>query len=130
MWLVGTHKQTFVGLACFVGFRVRLDRAVSIGRCSTSVKSLRRRFELQRLARPSVLLACHPVEVRSRVYRQVSSLGEVLFEQAIRVLIGSALPRTLRIAEVDIDIGRQAKPAMIREFLATVPSQGFIQFSR
>ncbi len=48
-----------------------------------------------------------------RVHRQVGSLGEVLSEQAIGVLVGTALPRTLRIAEVHIDVGRQAKPPMI-----------------
>ena len=62
-----------------------------------------------------------------RVYGQVGSLGEVLSEQTIGVLIGTPLPRTLRIAEVDIDVGRQAKSSMIREFLTPVPSQGFVQ---
>ena len=65
-----------------------------------------------------------------RVYGQVGSLGEVLSEQAIGVLIGTTLPRTLRIAEVDIDVGCLAKPSMIREFLAPVPGQGFIQLGR
>ncbi len=65
-----------------------------------------------------------------RVYGQVGSLGEVLSEQAIGVLIGTTLPRALRITEVDIDVGRQAKPSMIREFLAPVPGQGFVKLGR
>ncbi len=60
-----------------------------------------------------------------RVYRQVGSLGEVLSEQAVGVLVGTALPRAARVAEVNIDVRRQAKAAMIREFLAAVPGQGF-----
>ncbi len=58
-----------------------------------------------------------------RVYRQVGSLGEVLSEQTIGILVGTALPRTSRVAEVNIDVRRQAKAAMIREFLAAVPRQ-------
>ena len=52
-----------------------------------------------------------------RVYRHVGAFGEVLSEQAISVLIGTPLPRALRITEVDIDVGRQAEPAMVREEL-------------
>ncbi len=58
-----------------------------------------------------------------RVHRQVGSFGEVLSEQAIGVLIRTTLPWTSRITEVDIDVGRQAKAAMIREFPAAVPGQ-------
>ena len=41
-----------------------------------------------------------------RVDREVGTLGEVLAQQAIGVLVRPALPRTLRIAEVDRGIGR------------------------
>ncbi len=67
------------------------------------------------------------VQISLRVYQQVGSLGEILIEQAIGALIGATLPRTLRIAEVNIDVGRQGKPPLSREFLAPVPSQGLIQ---
>jgi hypothetical protein len=43
-----------------------------------------------------------PIQVRLRVGGQVGALREVLAEETVRVLIGSALPRTLRIAEVDL----------------------------
>ena len=104
--------------------------AVSTGRCNTCVKSLCRRFELQRFAGPFVELPCHLVQMRLRVYRQVGALGEVLSEQAVGVLVGSALPRTSRVTEVNIDVGRQAKPPMIREFLAPIPGQRFVQLGR
>jgi len=68
--------------------------------------------------------------MRLAVRRQVGPFGEVLAEQAIGVLVGTALPRALRIAEVNIDVGRQAKPPMIGQFLAAVPGQRFVQFAR
>src|SRR5580765_6335056 len=49
--------------------------------------------------------------------------------QTIGVLIRAALPRALRVAEVDIDVGRQGKSSMIRKLLAPVPSQRFVQLS-
>ena len=65
-----------------------------------------------------------------RVYRHVGAFGEVLSEQAISALIGTPLPWALRITEVDIDVGRQAEPAMVREFLAPVPGQGLVELGR
>jgi hypothetical protein len=87
--------------------------AGSIDRCNTSVKSFCRGFKLQSFARPFVDLARHLVQMGLAVHRQVGPLGEVLPEQAIGVLVGTALPRTLRIAEVNIDVCRQAKPSVI-----------------
>src|SRR3974390_3030266 len=80
--------------------------AASTDRRNTCVKSLCWGFKPQGLARPLVELACHFVQVSLRVDRQVSSFRKVLSQQTIAVLIGTALPRTLRIAEVNIDIGR------------------------
>jgi putative tryptophan/tyrosine transport system substrate-binding protein len=48
------------------------------------------------------------------MHRQVGALREVLSQQAIGVLVRAALPRTLRIAKINIDIGRQRKATMIR----------------
>ena len=36
-------------------------------------------------------------------------------------------PRALRIAKIDVDVGRQRKSTMSRQFLAPVPGQGLIQ---
>src|ERR1700680_250179 len=46
---------------------------------------------------------------------------KVLSQQAIGVLVRPALPRALRIAKIDIDVGRHRKAPMIRQFLAPVP---------
>jgi len=52
-----------------------------------------------------------------RVHRQIGALREVLSQQAIGILVRPALPRALRIAKIDVDVGRQRKATMIRKFL-------------
>ena len=111
-------------------YRCIFSPAPSIGQRNTCIKSFCRRFKLQRLAGPFVELPRHLVQFSLRVCRQVCPFGEVLSEQAIGVLVGTALPRTLRITEVNVDVCRQAKPSMICEFLAPVPGQGFVQLGR
>src|ERR1035437_2812006 len=82
---------------------VRYWSAGSTGRCNTGVKSLRWGFKLQGLTRSFIELTRHFVQIGLRVHRQVSSLRKVLSQQTIGVLVGTALPRTLRIAEVNVD---------------------------
>ena len=106
---------------------VRVRGAGSTGRRNTGVKSLRWGFKLQGLTGSFVELTSHFVQMSLRMHRQVGPLREVLPEQTIGVFIGTALPRTLRIAEVNVDVGRQRKSSMIRKFLAPVPGQGLIQ---
>jgi len=65
------------------------------------------------LAWSFVELARHFVEMSLRVHQQVGSLGKILSQQTIGVLIGSALPWTLRVAEVNSDVGRQGKSSMV-----------------
>src|SRR5664280_1914629 len=109
---------------------VRCWSAASTDRRNTDVKSLRWGFELQGLAWPFIELTRHFVQIGLRVRRQVGSLRKVLSQQTIGVLVGPALPRTLRIAEVNVDIGRQRKSSMIRKLLAPVPGQRLIQLTR
>src|SRR3974390_865469 len=104
--------------------------ASSTGRRNTSVKSLCWGFKSQGLAWPLVELACHFVQMGLCVNRQVRSLLKVLSQQTIGVLIATTLPRTLRIAEVNIDVGGQREPAMIGKLFAPVPGQGLIQLVR
>src|SRR5665213_65336 len=100
--------------------------AGSTDRRNTGVKSFCWGFELQGLTWPFVELARHFVEIGLQVYRQIDSLREVLPQQTIGILVGTTLPRTLRIAEENVDIGRQRKSSTIRKFLARVPGRGFI----
>ena len=98
----------------------------STDRCNTSVKPFCRGFKLQRFARPLVELTRHFIQMRLAVHRQIGALGKVLPEQAVGILVGAALPRALRVAEVNVDVGCQAKPAVIGKLLATVPGQRFV----
>src|SRR5215831_7930375 len=119
-------------ISAFWGPRVnvRIEGAGSSGRCNTGTKSFGRGLEAQSLAGPFIELPSHSVELRLLVHCQIRSLGEVLPQQAVGVLIGSTLPRALRITEVDVDFGRQGKPPMIGKLLAPVPSQGPVQLVR
>src|SRR6202521_5940379 len=101
---------------------VRCSGAGSTGRCNTGVKSLCWGFKLQGLAWSFVELTSHFVQIGLPVHRQVDAS-----QQAIGVLVRPALPRALRIAKIDVDVGRQRKPTMSRQFLAPVPGQGLIQ---
>ena len=85
---------------------VELLAVGSTGRCNTGVKSLRWGLECQSLTWPFVELTSHSVQMSLRMHRQVGPLREVLPQQTIGVFIGAALPRTLRIAEVNVDVGR------------------------
>ena len=46
--------------------------------------------------------------------RQIHSLGEVLPEQAVGVFVGTPLPGTLWITEVNLDIRVQGEALVIR----------------
>src|SRR4029450_11766331 len=96
-----------------------LRAAGSTGRCNTGVKSLCGGFGSQRLPVPFVELTRNFVQMGLRVHRQVGSLRKILSQQAIGVLIGTALPRTLRIAEVNVDVGRERASPMIRQSAAS-----------
>ena len=75
------------------------------------------------LAWSFVELPSHFVELRLAVHGQVSPLRQVLPQQTVGVLVGTTLPRTLRIAEVNVDVGRQRQAPMVRKLLAAVPGQ-------
>src|SRR5450432_3640258 len=104
--------------------------AGSTGRRNTGVKSLCWGFKLQGLTWSFVELTSHFVQIGLRVLRQVGALRKVLSQQTIGVFIRAALPRALRIAKINVDVGRQREASMVRKFLATVPGQRFIQLAR
>src|SRR5437660_2795012 len=80
--------------------------ASSTGRRNTGVKFLCRGFKSQGLAWPLIDLAGDFVEMGLRVHRQVGFFWKILSQQGLAVLVGTALPWTLRIANVNIDVGR------------------------
>src|SRR5258705_5727196 len=84
---------------------VRFRGAGSTGRRNTGVKSLRWGFKLQGLTWPFVELTRDLVQIGLRVDRQVGALRKVLSQQTVGVLIRPALPRALRIAKINVDVG-------------------------
>jgi len=64
------------------------------------------------------------------MHGQVGSFWKILSEQTIRILVGTALPRTLWITEVDINISCQRETLVVRKLFATIPCEGLVEFPR
>src|ERR1019366_8902371 len=77
----------------------------------------------ERLAWSGVECGCHALEVVPRVAAEVGALGEVLAQQAVGVLVGAALPRTARVAEEDLQAGREAEFGVPGHLGALIPGQ-------
>jgi len=82
-----------------------------------TIKQLGWCFVIQGLAWPLILLTRHGIQLRLRVYRQIAAFGKILFQQAIGVLIGTALPGALWIKKVDLDIGGQVEQHQVAELM-------------
>jgi hypothetical protein len=78
------------------------SRFGSTGQRNTLVEHFCWGTEGQCLSRPLVELQSGPVQVCLRVSGQVGAFREILVQETVRVLVGSALPRALRVAEVDL----------------------------
>jgi hypothetical protein len=57
------------------------------------------------LSRPAVEGVGCGIEISLGEHGEVGAFREVLAEEAVRVLVRSALPWALRVAEVDLDTG-------------------------
>ena len=97
--------------------------ANSTGRCNTFVECVCGCFELQCLSGAFVQLASNLVEMCLRMHRQVRSLGKVLSQQSIGVLVRAPLPGALRITKINVDIGRHSKSFVVSQLLAPIPCQ-------
>jgi hypothetical protein len=104
-----------------------LDRlhivADSTGQRNGLAEPFSRRLEAKGLSWPFVQLSRHGVELGLRVARDVDALGQVLPEQAVRVLVAAALPRAAWIAEVDLDVGGKREPLVTGHLFASVPRE-------
>src|SRR5918994_4453860 len=74
--------------------------------------------EAERLARPTVEPGGDRVELGLREHRQVGALGQVLAQQAVSVLVGPALPRRMRVGEVDAQARERGQLPMAGHLLA------------
>ena len=85
------------------------SRAISTCWCNSFREYIRRRPLAEGLAGPGVELARNGIQLRLGVAGEVGPLRQILPQQAIGVLVGAALPRTVRVAEVDLDAGGAAE---------------------
>ena len=67
------------------------------------------------------------VQLVLRVARQVRALGQVLAQQAIRILVGAALPWTMRIGNKDLDRKSLGQLRVLGPLFPSVVGQGFPQ---
>ena len=77
----------------------------------------------ERLPRPSIEPERDRIEVVLRVAGEIGPLRQILAQEAVGVFVGAALPRTLRVTEVDLDAGRDREGTMGREFQPPIPGQ-------
>ena len=86
-------------------------------------ESLSWRSPSQSFTGPSVELVGNAVELGLGHMSQGSTFGKVLAEEAVRVLVGAALPGVARVAEVDGDAGLDCEALVLRHLSALIPSQ-------
>jgi hypothetical protein len=58
-------------------------------------------FEVEALTWTHVQLQCDGIQLFLAVYRQVCALGQVLTNQSVDIFVATALPRAVRVTEVD-----------------------------
>ena len=100
-----------------------LSTAVLTGQRNSLLISLNRGFKAQCFPWSFVQASRDLVELGLGEAGRVDALRKVLTQKAVGVLVGTALPRALRIAKVDLDVGRQGETPMVGGFLAAVPRQ-------
>ena len=89
-----------------------------------------RRGKVQTFSRARVQAIGDGVQLALRVPRQVRALGQVLAQQAIGVLIGAALPRTMRIRKEDLNRKPLGQPLVLGHLFPPVIGQRFPQQRR
>ena len=67
------------------------------------------------------------VQLALRVSRQVRALGQVLAQQAIRILVGAALPRAVRIGKEDLEREPLGQLLVLGHFFPPIIGQGLPQ---
>ena len=94
---------------------------MKVGQCLS--KHLERSSPVVSSARSGVHAVGYGVEFVLRVDRPIGALGQVLTQQPVGVLAGTALPRAVRVAEIDPHAGGSGQVCMARHLLALVVGQ-------
>src|SRR5580698_4694865 len=90
-----------------------VTRAGSEGRRNTCAQFTRWSLKAQSFSRALIQTQRDLVQLRLRAAGEVGSLRQVLSQQTNGVFVGSSLPRTLRIAEVDFHIGSHGEELVL-----------------
>src|SRR2546423_5002670 len=109
-----------------------LRRAVSIGHGDTMLRDqlledLDWFSPVQRLAWSAIQFRRYFIKFLLGVQGQVGAFREVLPKQPVRVLVGAALPRRARVAEIDRQAGTDSEIGVTRHFLALIPGHAVSQ---
>src|SRR6266545_6367619 len=104
------------------------NSAESSGQCITTISQqlfefLRRRFPSERFPWPPIELIGDLVQVKLIVRGKVGSFRKVLAEQAVGVLVATALPRRVRVAEEHRNVGGYGELGVRGHLDALVPGQ-------
>ena len=102
----------------------------STGRCNDSRSSISWGLIAERLARPAIEPSRDAIQLRLTHLREVGAFRQVLTQQTVGVLVGPALPRTVGVAEVDLDVGGEGERVMGRQFQPAVPGERGHQSTR
>jgi putative transposase len=111
------------------GFKRSSQRAHSV-LCQPSVKGFGRGRPAEGLSWSRVEGCGDSGERLGAVHAQVRALRKVLAQQSIGVLVGAALPRALRIAEIDLDACIDFERRVLSHLGALVPGQRASKFLR
>src|ERR1700733_14095222 len=104
-------------------FLVGISAAGSDGRRNTGLQFTRGSFEAEGFSGALIQAQRDLVELRLRMDGQVGSSREVLPQQEIRVFVRAALPGTLWITEVDLNIRRYREVFVLGHLQPSIPGQ-------
>ena len=80
--------------------------------------------KVEAFSRSGIELPGNGIELGLRESSEIGSLGKILAKQAIGILIDAALPRAVRIGEIDRDASDFGKARMLRHLAPLVVGQG------
>src|SRR3981081_3979107 len=96
---------------------------VFVGLWNPLVKRLCGRFPAERLSGSGIEGSGHCGDLLGAVHAQIGTFREVLAQQPVGVLVGAALPRTLRIAEVDLHASVDLQAGVLGHLGPLIPGQ-------
>jgi hypothetical protein len=91
---------------------------------------LQERREVETFSQARIQPMGDGVQVTLRIARQICSLRQILAQEAIGILVGSTLPRAVRIGKEDLDREPLGQALMLRHLFAPLVGQRLAQRGR